>query len=228
MESGFATGRVACLAVIGLSSQREPSMSTTTITRRRRQPAAAPLAAPEVYRLTVDEYERMAAAGALNDDQIELIGGLLVKKMTQNPPHPWVVEATHDQLGRLLPRGWFIREEKPVRISEFDEPEPDLAVIRGTRDDFRSRHPGPKDVALLVEIADRSLDRDRGEKRAAYARGRIPVYWIVNLVDRQVEVFSGPSARGYRSSRVYKPGQEIPVVIAGAEVGRIPVAAILP
>jgi Uma2 family endonuclease len=203
-------------------------MSTTTIARRQRQPVVAPLASPDVYRMTVDEYERMAGAGVLNDDRIELIGGLLVKKMTQNPPHPWAVEAAHDQLGPVLPQGWFIREEKPVRIPEFDEPEPDLAVIRGTRDDFRRRHPEPKDIALLVEIADHSLDRDRGEKRAAYARGRIPVYWIVNLVDRQVEVFSRPSARGYRSSRVYKPGEEIPVVIAGAVVGRIPVAAILP
>jgi Uma2 family endonuclease len=178
--------------------------------------------------MTVDEYERLAEADVLNDPRVELLGGLLVKKMTQKPPHTWAVEGAHDQLGRALPGGWFIREEKPVRIPQFDEPEPDLAVVRGARDEYRDRHAGPADLALLVEIADATLAYDRGEKRAVYARARIPVYWVVNLVDRQVEVFSRPSARGYRSSQIFKPGQEIPVVIAGSEVGRIRVASILP
>jgi Uma2 family endonuclease len=115
-----------------------------------------------------------------------------------------------------------------VRIPDFDEPEPDVAAVRGSRHDYGDRIPGPEDIGLLIEVSDSTLPYDRGEKGMAYARGRIPVYWIINLIDRQVEVYSRPSARGYRSRRVYKPGQEIPVVIAGAEVGRIAVAAILP
>jgi Uma2 family endonuclease len=178
--------------------------------------------------MTVDEYERMAAAGVLNDDRLELLDGLLVKQMTQKPPHMWAVEAAHDHLGRVLPPGWFIREEKPVRIPKFDEPEPDLSVVRGTRNDYRGRYVGPGDLALLVEVAERSLDHDQGAKRLAYAKARIPVYWIINLVDRQVEVYSQARRGDYRSREVLKPGQSVPVVIACVEVGRIRVDDVLP
>ncbi len=189
---------------------------------------ARSLAAPEVYRLNVVEYERMAAAGILDNNRVELIDGYLVTKMTQKPPHVWAVENAHDQIGRRLPPGWSIREEKPVRIARFDEPEPDLAVVRGGRDDYRRRHPGPKDVALIVEAADTSLDRDRGPKRDAFARGRIPTYWIINLVDRQVEVHFDPRRGDYRSIEVYRPGQDVPLTIDGVEVGRIAVNDLLP
>jgi Uma2 family endonuclease len=178
--------------------------------------------------MTVDEYERLAAAGVLDDPRVELIDGLLVKKVTQKPPHAWAVDSAREHLERILPPGCSIREEKPVRIPQFDEPEPDLAVIRGTRDDYRGRHPGPGDIALLVEVADSGVERDRGEKRAAYAQGRVPSYWIVNLIGRQVEVYSDPGAGGYQSSQVFNPGQDIPVVIGGVEVGRIVVTDILP
>ncbi len=191
-------------------------------------PRSSCLAAPDVYRMTVDEYENLATAGVLDDPRVELIDGLLVRKMTQKPPHTWAVETAHDRLGRLLPFGWFIREEKPVRITRFDEPEPDLSLVRGSRDDFRGRHPGPRDIGLLVEVADTSLDRDRGEKRAAYARGRIPAYWIINLVERQVEVYTKPHRGKYGSCQILKPGEEVSLVIDGAVAGRIPVADLLP
>jgi Uma2 family endonuclease len=203
-------------------------MATIAPSRPRKSPARSPLALPDLYRLTVDQYERMADAGVLNDERVELIDGYLVKQMTQKPPHVYSVESAHVQLGRILPSGWSIREEKPVRIPDFNEPEPDLALVRGPRETYRTRHPEPADIALLVEVSDRTLARDRGEKRSAYARGCIPVYWIINLIDRQVEVYSGPGARGYRTSRIYKPGQEIPVVIASTKVGRIPVDSVLP
>jgi Uma2 family endonuclease len=176
--------------------------------------------------MTVDEYERLA--GLLDDPRVELINGYLVKKMAQKPPHAWAVETTHSCLDRVLPGGWFVREEKPVRIPQFDEPEPDLAVVRGTRDDYRDRHPEPRDIALLAEVAESSIGRDQGEKRAAYARGGIPVYWIVNLSDRRVEVYSVPSEDGYRLAEVFLPGQEVPVVIAGIEAGRIKISDLLP
>ena len=79
-----------------------------------------------------------------------------------------------------------------MRIPEYDEPEPDIAIIRGTNDDYKHRTPEPADVALLVEVSETTLRSDRGEKWTAYAKGGIPVYWIVNLVDRQVEVYTEP------------------------------------
>jgi Uma2 family endonuclease len=191
-------------------------------------PVPAPLASPAVYRMTVDEYEDMAAAGVLRDPRVELIDGLLVKKMTQEPAHVWSVEAVDRSLARLLTAGWFTRQEKPVRIPDFDEPEPDVSVVRGTRDDYRRRHPEPADLGMLVEVADSSLDRDRFEKRRAYAKARVACYWIVNLVDRQVEVHTDPGPAGYQSGQVFKPGQDVPVVLDGAEIGRVPVADLLP
>ncbi len=134
------------------------------------------LAAPEVYRLTVDEYERLADPAVLEDDRVELIDGYLVRKLPKKPPHAWTVEAADDRLHPILPPGWFICQEEPERIPRFDEPEPDLSVIRGNRDRYRSRHPAPRDISVLVEVADTTLDRDRGVKKMAYARGRIPVY----------------------------------------------------
>ena len=181
---------------------------------------------PDIDRLTVDEYERMA--GTLDDPRVELLDGSVVRKMTQKPPHVWTVEATNDSLSPLLPPGWFIREEKPMRIPDFNEPEPDLSVIRGSRNDYLARHPEPKDVALLVEVADSSLERDRGQKCLAYAKGGIAVYWIVNLVDRHVEVYTNPAPEGYQSRVDFKVGEEIPVIIEGFEVGRIVVDDILP
>ena len=101
-------------------------------------------------------------------------------------------------------------------------------MIRGTRDDYRGRHPGPVDIALLVEVAESSLERDQGEKRAAYAQAGVPLYWIVNLIGRQVETYSDPEAGDYRSSHVLRPGEDILVVIDGVDVGRIAVTDVLP
>jgi Uma2 family endonuclease len=188
---------------------------------------ASTLAAPEVYRLTVAEYERLADAAVLDDDRVELLDGYLVRKMPEKPPHIWTVATVLRALEVRL-RGWWCRKEDPVRIPKYDEPEPDVAVVRGSLDDYRDRTPGPKDVGLLVEVADSTLDRDRGEKKIVYARARIPVYWIINLVDRQVEVYSDPRRGQYRTSQVFRPGQDLPLVIDGVEIGRIPVADLLP
>jgi Uma2 family endonuclease len=105
-----------------------------------------------------------------------------------------------------------------------------LVVARDTRDDCRTHHPQPKDVSLIIEVAESSLARDRGEKRAAYGKGRrpIPVYWIVNLVDRQVEIYSNAGPTGYHTRQDFGPGEDVPVVIDGMNAGRISVDSIMP
>ncbi|HKI16574.1 MAG TPA: Uma2 family endonuclease [Isosphaeraceae bacterium] len=197
-------------------------MSTITTT----QPTVLePLASPALYRITVAEYERMT--GVLNDPRVELIDGYLVKKMSKKPPHIWSVTAARKALAALLPAGWSWRKEDPVRIPDFDEPEPDVAVVRGTDEDYRNRIPEPNDVALLVEVTETTQDRDRCEKLAAYARARIPIYWIVDLIDRRIEVYTDPAPEGYRRREDFASGSDVPVVIDGVEVGRIAVAGIL-
>jgi Uma2 family endonuclease len=167
------------------------------------------------YRLSVHKYERLVAAGVLNDERVELIDGYLVSKIEKNPPHIWAVDQLLDMLKPLTP-GWWCRKEDPVRIPDFDEPEPDVVVVRGSRDDYRDRIPEPNDFALVVQVADSTLDRDQGKKWDAYAHGRIAVYWIVNLVHRRVEVYTDPGPAGYDSCQFFTTGQEVPVVIDGA------------
>jgi Uma2 family endonuclease len=178
-----------------------------------------PSTAMELYRFNVDEYERMV----LDDNRVELINGYVVKKVPKNPKHSWSTQAALRALVGLIQPGWTWRLEQPVRIPDFDEPEPDVAIVRGSDDDYEQRHPVPDDVGLLVEVSESTLDRDRHEKLPAYAKGKIPVYWIVNLADRQVEVYTNPGPDGYGSSQIFTPGQSVPVVIDGRQIGQIAV-----
>jgi Uma2 family endonuclease len=181
-----------------------------------------------LYRINVDEYERLADGGFLDDRRVELINGWLVKKMTTKPPHVVAVDATREAIAGILPPGWWLREEKPVRIPEFDEPEPDVSVVRGSRHDYRTRHPGPGDIDFLVEVSDTSLAWDRREKMWAYARASVPTYWIFNLVDRRLEVFTSPGSDGYQTRQVLGPDDHAVVIIGGIEVGSVKVGDLLP
>jgi Uma2 family endonuclease len=199
-------------------------MSTITTTMIPDQ-----LPSPSVHRFTVDEYERIILAGALKvPGRIELVNGYIVDKMAKTPQHGYSTRKVLDALGSLIGPGSTWRSEQPVRIPDYDEPEPDVAIVRGSTEDYAFRVPGPDDVELLIEVSLTSLDQDRGEKRMAYARGRIPVYWIINLVHRQVEVFSDPEPDGYGTSKVHREGQSVPVVIGGLSLGEIAVNDILP
>ena len=181
-----------------------------------------------LFRMTVDQYERLVESGVLDNQPIELIDGLLVRKMGKKPPHVISSEALRDELLLLLPQGWRLTIEAPVRIPEFDEPEPDLAIVRGTRDQYFDHHPGPADIGLLIEIADTTLSRDRGDKLLAYSRGGVPIYWIVNLIDGLLEVYTGPGPAGYRDRQVHKSNEQVRLVIDGKDFGAIAVSSILP
>jgi hypothetical protein len=185
-----------------------------------------------LYRLSVAQYHAMISAGILQSgDPVELLEGLLVCKMTKHPPHPTATGMTREALEAVLPAGWCVRVQDPITL-DTSEPEPDLAVARGRQRDYAAHHPGPADIPLAVEVADSSLDEDRGLKKRVYARNGIAVYWIVNLIDGQIEVYTGPHGSGdaadYATRQDYHPGDTVPVVIAGTEVGRIPVADLLP
>jgi Uma2 family endonuclease len=185
----------------------------------------------EPFRLTVEQYERLGAAGVLTeDDRVELLDGILVRKMTKGEPHSFTSTESRHFLERQMPRGWYLRLESPIRIPGFDEPEPDLAIVRGSARRYvrLKRPPMPSEVALAIEVADSTLQRDRAEKLRAYARGRIPVYCIMNPVDRRIEVYTRPRGTRYLACELFGPGQEAPVVIAGNTVGSIAVDSILP
>jgi Uma2 family endonuclease len=213
----------------GYTRQRSNPMATIAPARRKRS-SPPPTGTPPLHRITVDEYERIVASGALEDPaRIELIDGYMVDKMAKSPGHSFSTIEAQQALSGRLPAGWSARMEQPVRIPAYDEPEPDISIVRGTNANYRSRVPGPADVAMLVEVSDSTLGQDQGLKLVAYAKDGIAVYWIVNLVDRQVEVYTRPVKAGrYRSRKDYKPGQQVPVVIAGQALRPIAVDDILP
>ena len=185
---------------------------------------------PELNRLSVAQYHEMARTGILRSgDPIELIEGLLVRKMTVNNPHIFGVGYLHELFTRLLPTGWFANGQSPITTPD-SEPEPDITIVRGERRQFlvQDRKPGPADTEFLIEVSDSSLTFDRTTKLQVYARSGIQQYWIVDVVGRRVTVYSAPTGPGnapaYQYSHDFAPGQEIPVVLGGLEVGRVEVA----
>jgi Uma2 family endonuclease len=194
----------------------------------------APTFAPptgQLKRFTVDEYHKMIQAGALDEDaRFELLEGWIVYKVTKNPLHDMTVDLVHELLSDRV-KGWRVRSQSAITTAD-SEPEPDVAVAEGPATKYKNKHPGPKDLALVVEVSDSSLDRDRDDKLIIYARAAIPVYWIVNLPDRVVEVYtdpSGPAARPtYRKTDTYHPNGSVPLSVAGQTLPPIPVRDILP
>ena len=184
------------------------------------------------YRITADDYARMVACGAIPEGRrVELWEGQLVEKMSKNPPHSAAVKKFNAALVRIVPAGWHVAPECPLRLSPLHVPEPDLAIVRGEPDDYLDRDPTPAAVALVVEVADSSVPKDLGKMRAAYAAGGVPAYWVVNLRTRRIETHAEPiggDAPAYRLSRSYAPGEAVPLIIDGRQIAALDVAALLP
>jgi Uma2 family endonuclease len=183
-------------------------------------------------RFRTDEYQHMVQAGILGEDEpVELVEGWILHKMPRNPPHDSTLLKTLKRVEKILPDDWQCRPQLAV-VADISQPEPDLAVVRGPENRYDHQHPGPSDVGALIEIADTSLALDRALKGPAYARINIPVYWIVNLPDRQVEVYTDPTGATpdprYRQRRDYGLSQAVPLILDGREVGQIRVRELLP
>jgi Uma2 family endonuclease len=185
------------------------------------------------YRLSIAQYEQLATAGVLAEgDPAILWHGTLAAKMTKGRPHTVALVRLDGLLSRLVPAGWHVEQEQPMSIGDDGMPEPDLMIVRGTVLDFPDRPPTAQDVALIVEVADSSLPVDSGDVLETYAGEAIPVYWIVNLPKRRIEVHSRPTGPGqapyYAEHHNYGPDDEVPVVLDGREVGRVAVREVLP
>jgi Uma2 family endonuclease len=205
-----------------------------TVTQPATESEALPPAIPPlpVVRFSVQQYHAMEKAGILTaDDKVELLAGWIVPKMTKKPPHSAGTRLTRRAFERVILEGWFVDSQEPV-TTEDSEPEPDIAVVRGDIRDYSEHHPGPPDIGMLVEIADSSVKRDQGIKKWIYASARIPIYWIINIVERRVEVYTRPTGTGeeatYSQREDFGLDQEVPVILDGREVGRIVVRDLLP
>jgi Uma2 family endonuclease len=178
---------------------------------------------PELlYRLTVDEYHQMLKCGALEDGApYELLDGHIVRKirnargqgsMTIGTQHATAVTLIGELNVRLKGRGCHVRSQSPITLQPNDEPEPDGAVVRGSQRDYKKRHPTAADVICVIEVADASLRRDRGYKQTLYAEHGIPLYLIVNLANRTVEVRTNPVETRYQDTQILTSRKRIKLV----------------
>ncbi len=185
-----------------------------------------------LWRLSVDQYHQMIRQGILGSDEpVELLEGLLFEKMTILPAHRYATRRTRIELEKIVSQGWYVEAPSPVTLAA-SEPEPNVAVIRGADSDYIDRYPGPADVVLIVEVSDSSLRRDQTFKKAIYAKAGIPVYWIVNLIDRRVEVYSNPTGPvekpDYQERHNIAETDHVPLMINGQELAKIGVRELLP
>ncbi len=183
---------------------------------------------PTPYRFSVKQYQLLIEVGVLtDDDKVELLEGYVVTKMPRNPPHENAIQRINRTLSRITPDEWQLRCQSSIACSD-SQPEPDFAIVKGDDQTFALRHPGPAEIDLAIEVSDSSLTRDRIDKARIYARAGIVEYWIVNLVDRQIEVHTLPVGESYTNVQNYTAGQSLPLTLDGVAVAMIAVEEILP
>lgn len=183
-------------------------------------------------RWTRAEYDRLIEAGIFRPGEpVELVGGDLMVSEPQGTAHYTAIGLVEDALRIALGPGWLVRSQGPVALTEDSEPEPDVAVTRGTRRDYSREHPSRP--VLVVEVAESSLALDREHKGSLYARAGVADYWILNLVDRRLEVYREPiedAAAGfgwrYASTEVLSSGS-FATPLVGPSV-RVAVSDLLP
>ena len=186
-----------------------------------------------VRRFTIDEYHKLLEIGILqNCEPFEFLNGVITPKMPQNSPDSSASTRLERRLTRLLPDDWILRAQKPVTIpGRASEPEPDIAIVRGPEERYDERQPYPIEIALVCEVSESSIVNDAGEKLRIYAAAKIPEYWIVNLVERHVQVYTRPRGGkrpAYSQQRVLISDEELPFVLNGKDLGRIRVRELFP
>jgi Uma2 family endonuclease len=142
--------------------------------------------------LTVEQYHRLSMAGIV-PEQTELLQGVVIEQITKSPLHTFLVHRLTRWIESALPAGWFVRKEEPLTLAD-SEPEPDIAVVAGCPEDYRTAHPATAALVVEVAIATTGIDRAKGD---IYAAAGIPEYWIVIPDSRTVEILRRPGPAGY-------------------------------
>lgn len=168
---------------------------------------AAPLAPQPVrLRFSVDEWYKMYELGLIKDfEKSEIIDGELVRKLSIGDKHAWSVNFLLKFFTLNVPDTIMVRGQNPLRLGDYDEPEPDIVLADLTKYEGR-RHPRPAETILAIEVAETSLRIDRNTKLPLYAAAEIPEVWIVNLPDRIVEVYRDPAFGIYQTAEIFQPG----------------------
>ena len=164
---------------------------------------------PRRLRFSVDQYYKMIEMGMIEDyEKSEIIAGEMVKKMTIGDKHAWVVSLLLRFFIKNLPDTIFVRGQDPLRLGDYDEPEPDVVLADLTKFDGR-RHPRPEETILVVEVSDSTLKYDRDVKLPLYAKAGIREVWIVNIPNNLIEVHTEPNLDIYLSVKIFAPGDKV-------------------
>jgi len=164
---------------------------------------------PTLYHWSQEQYHTLIKAGFFDEGRVELLGGLIWDMTGQMTPHATGVRLATLVLEDVFP-GYEVRPQFPIVLPDGTEPEPDISVAPGTPLDYAEHHPRGDELLLAVEVSDSSLVKDRGPKLVSYAQGFIAEYWIVNIVNRQLEVYRQPSPAGiYVDFKVYSSGESV-------------------
>jgi Uma2 family endonuclease len=159
---------------------------------------------------TVQEYHHMSELGILDaSERTELITGKIVLMTAKGTPHVLTLRLLASSLEKFLDESVLVSTQEPIKLDDFSEPEPDLAIVKGTMFDYAERHPSPEDVYLVVEVADSTLKKDCEVKDKLYARSNIPDYWVIDVKNRQVHIFRTPTPTGYASHLILSESQTI-------------------
>lgn len=188
-------------------------------------------------RLSAAEYALAIKHRVIHEGEAtELLDGMLVEMMSKNRPHSIATKKTRDELTAIVPKGWYVDSQEPISIPELRSgagnlPEPDVMVIRGATTDYPDHPPSDK-VGLVVEVSDSTLQFDRTKKKRLYAHGRVPEFWIVNVLDRQLEVFQRPTGTGdkadYDVQKVIGLNDSVSIRLGNQSAGSISARSFFP
>ncbi|MBW4656292.1 MAG: Uma2 family endonuclease [Kaiparowitsia implicata GSE-PSE-MK54-09C] len=177
-------------------------------------------AATDLRSLSVQDYHRMVEAGILAaDERVELIEGQLYRMAAKGTAHSAAVTRIDRVLSRLLAGRALLRFQDPVQLSDFSEPEPDVAVVHIDSLDYEDHHPTPGKIFWLIEVSDSTLRRDRDLKVPMYGRSGIAEYWILDVQERCLHVFRQPTADRYETEQtLYEEDTITPLAFPDCEV----------
>ena len=164
---------------------------------------------PRQRRFDVAEYYCLHQIGMIAEKNNELINGKIYTMSPTGVRHAWVINLLNRLFTKRLTEDYIVSVQNPIRLDDYSEPEPDLAILHTPPTPYADSHPGADQVALLIEVADSSLLYDRETKAPLYARFGIPKYWILNLQDNQLEVYSQPEKTAYTQQQTLAATEKV-------------------
>lgn len=162
------------------------------------------------FPFTVEAYRKLVEVGIIKDtDRVELINGQIVTMSPIKSEHASMVDDLLELLISHLAGKAIIKGQNPIHLDNHSEPEPDVVIARLSKDRYRSNHPEPKDIHVVIEVSDTTLKKDQEIKVPLYASANIPEYWIINLVDKQIEVYRSPKNGEYHFKQIISEGSDL-------------------